>query len=397
MTSKLLLLCFLFFLSCSHLLLSSSFSFSNSTKIYPHGQTLTLLLQLKNSFSVMHDYGFWDYGYFGRFPSYPKTENWKEGSDCCSWDGVSCDLVTGHVIELDLSCSCLSGTIHSNSTLFRFPHLQRLNLAFNNFSGSFVSAGFGRFSSLTHLDLSNSGFSGLISPKISHLSNLVSLDLSWNDEAEFSLLSFDSLVQNLTKLQKLHLSGLSISLVFLNSLLNQSSLISLDLADCGLYGRFPDNDIHLSKLELLDLWGNSNLGGNFPRFSENNSLIELYLSFTNFSRELPTSIGNLKSLQILFLFDCQFLGSIPASLENLTQITSLNLNGNHFSGKIPNVFYNLRNLISLDLSGNNFSGQIPPSIGNLTNLYELDFSDNQLEGAIPSSVYGFSSLSSVRL
>ena len=436
--SEHLLLCFLFFLSFSQILLSSCFSFSNSTKICPHGQSLALL-HLKKSISVVHNSSFWDCDYYGGTTSYPKTEYWKEGSDCCSWDGVSCDLVTGHVIELDLSCSWLSGTIHSNSTLFRFPHLQRLNLAFNNFSGSSVLYGFGRFSSLTHLNLSDSRFSGLISPEISHLSNLVSLDLSWNYGAEFAPHGFDSLVQNLTKLQKLHLSGISISSVFPNSLLNRSSLISLDLSRCGLHGRFPDNDIHLPKLELLYLNGNQDLSGNFPRFSENNSLIDLSLSSTNFSGELPASMGNLKSLRTLdlssrrltinrlmskltfYLSDCQFsgpipssisnlkslqtldlsycqfLGSIPASLENLTQITSLILFGNHFSGKIPNVFYNLRNLISLDLSKNNFSGQIPPSIGNLTNLYELDFSENQLEGAIPSSVYGFSSLSYVRL
>ena len=437
------LLCFLFFLSFSQLLFSSSFSFSNSTKLCPHGQALALL-QFKQSFSIDNSSS-WYCDEYGGTTSYPKTEYWKEGSDCCSWDGVSCDLVTGHVIELDLSCCWLSGTIHSNSTLFRFPHLQRLNLAFNHFYGSSVSARFGRFSSLTHLNLSNSLFSGLISPEISHLSNLVSLDLSWNGEAEFAPHGFDSLVQNLTKLQKLHLGGISISLVFPNSLLNRSSLISLHLSLCGLHGRFPENDIHLPKLELLYLAENFDLNGNFPRFSENNSLIYLDLSSTNFSGELPASIGNLKSLQDLDLKECQFSGSIPssisnlkslqtldlfycqfsgsipssvgnlkslqtldlsycqfsgsipASLENLTQITSLILFGNHFSGKIPNVFYNLRNLISLDLSGNNFSGQIPPSIGNLTNLYELDFSDNQLEGAIPSSVYGFSSLSYVHL
>ncbi|CAL5328232.1 unnamed protein product [Camellia sinensis] len=36
--------------------------------------------------------------------SYPKMESWKEGSDCCSWDGVECDNNTSQVIGLDLTC-----------------------------------------------------------------------------------------------------------------------------------------------------------------------------------------------------------------------------------------------------------------------------------------------------
>ncbi|XP_034674603.1 receptor-like protein Cf-9 [Vitis riparia] len=205
MSKLLLLLCFLFFLSFSQLF-SSSFSFSNSTKLCPHHQAIALL-HFKQSFSIDNSSSWYCDYYDVTF--YPKTESWKKGSDCCSWDGVTCDWVTGHVIELDLSCSWLFGTIHSNTTLFHLPHLQRLNLAFNNFRGSSISAGFGRFSSLTHLNLCDSEFSGPISPEISHLSNLVSLDLSWNIDTEFAPHGFDSLVQNLTKLQKLHLGGCS--------------------------------------------------------------------------------------------------------------------------------------------------------------------------------------------
>ena len=169
MMSK-LFLCFIFFLSCSQLLSSS---FSNFTKpLCPHDQTLALL-QLKQSFSIKNSSSS-DCDSYG-VTSYPKTESWKKGSDCCSWDGVTCDKVTGHVIGLDLSCSWLFGIIHSNSTLFLFPRLRRLNLASNDFNYSSVSAGFGRFSTLMHLNLSYSVFSGKIAPEIVHLSNLFHL------------------------------------------------------------------------------------------------------------------------------------------------------------------------------------------------------------------------------
>ena len=96
------------------------------------------------------------------FNSYPKTGSWKEDKDCCNWDGVVCDNSTRHVIALDLTCSWLYGSIHSNSTLFLLRHLRTLNLAWNDFDSSPISSKFGRFQSLTHLDLSHSGFSGEI-------------------------------------------------------------------------------------------------------------------------------------------------------------------------------------------------------------------------------------------
>ncbi|XVF79483.1 hypothetical protein PTKIN_Ptkin14bG0226300 [Pterospermum kingtungense] len=136
--------------------------------------------------------------------SHPKTNSWKEGTDCCSWDGVTCDNITGQVISLDLSCSCLSGTIPPNSTLFHLSHLQSLDLTWNDFKKSRISPEFGRFSSLTHLNLSNSWFSGPVPYEISYLSKLVLLDLSsYSPLLKLEKSTLTGIVQNLTQSQLL--------------------------------------------------------------------------------------------------------------------------------------------------------------------------------------------------
>ncbi|KAK8585549.1 hypothetical protein V6N13_050527 [Hibiscus sabdariffa] len=95
-------------------------------------------------------------------------------TDCCWWEGVSCDVL-GHVIGLDLSYQNISGNFHS---IFNLHHLQRLNLAGNNFNTTLRSYGFAKLPNLTHLNLSSSCFHGQISVGMSYLTRLVSLDLS---------------------------------------------------------------------------------------------------------------------------------------------------------------------------------------------------------------------------
>ncbi|KAG5574070.1 hypothetical protein H5410_063836 [Solanum commersonii] len=149
--------------------------------------------------------------------SYSYTSSWNKSRDCCSWDGVICDEMTGCVIELNLSCSGLVGKIDSNSSLFQLSHLQRLDLSSNIFSDSHISPEFGRFSSLTLLDLSDSYFSGHIPSEISHLSQLQSLHLSPSFETILRLTAHDLtlLLQNLTQLRELDLTSINISSPFL--------------------------------------------------------------------------------------------------------------------------------------------------------------------------------------
>ncbi|GMP35651.1 hypothetical protein CsSME_00008014 [Camellia sinensis var. sinensis] len=339
-------------------------------------------------------------------------ESWKEGSDCCSWDGVECDDNTSQVIGLHLSCSWLLGTIHPNTTIFYyFPRLQSLNLAFNDFRMSLISSEFGRFTRLTHLNLSGSIFSGKVPIEVSFLSKLISLDLSYNYGLRLEEPGFELLVQNLTKVRELNLDSVNISSVVSNSLLNLTSLTFLDLSECGLLGKFPDGIFHLPHLNELRIFYNPALTGYFPEFINSSSPLQyLYLEYTNFSGELPDSIGNLKSLKRLGAFRCKFYGSIPTSLGNLTEMTHLGIRFNNFTGMLPSSLSNLGNLVYLGVGGNNFEGEIAdflpnvksllylyigsnnfggpfPSLGaNLTSLVDLDLSNTQLTGPLPPQI-----------
>ncbi|XP_057989626.1 receptor-like protein 6 isoform X1 [Hevea brasiliensis] len=384
-------LCFFFF--HFHFQASASFSFNSSSAamLCQHDQSLALL-QFKKNFSITSDASPWDFPY----PKpYPKTDTWKEGTDCCLWDGVTCDIETGNVIGLDLSSSLLYGTIDSNNTLFFLPHLQKLDLSNNNFNHSQIVPQFGQFLNLTYLNLNYSVFEGQIPLEISYLSGLVSLDLSRNSYLILEATIFNQLVQNLTQLQELDLSGVNMSLVAPNSLMNLSfSLTSLNLRSCSLEGKFPDIS-HLFELVSLDFSANYDLileTTSFKKLVQNLTLLqELDLSGVNMSIVKPNSLMNLSSsLSSLALSSCDLQGKfpdniIPPSLGSLKRLFSLDLSYNNFNGEIPSSFENLKQLHTLYLCNKNLSGQIPSSLGSLKELSSLDLSYNNFKGDIPSS------------
>ena len=49
---------------------------------------------------------------------YPTIQTWENGTYCCSWYGVRCDPISGHVTAIDLACAGLQGQINANSTPF---------------------------------------------------------------------------------------------------------------------------------------------------------------------------------------------------------------------------------------------------------------------------------------
>ncbi|KAF5459471.1 hypothetical protein F2P56_023412 [Juglans regia] len=352
-------------------------------------------MQFKDSFIIQNN-SYCKYSTEGDYPA--EVASWRidgNNTNCCAWDGVECNQDTGHVIALNLSRSCLFGSITSNSSLFRLFHLQNLTLRYNDFNHSQIPSEIGNLSSLTHLHLSYSQFSGQIPSEIQYLSKLSYLQLSssYDDYNDLYTESLTSLVQNLTNLETLMFFRINISSTVPESLANLSSLKALALVDCGLYGRFPTKIFQLPHLWGLSVTNNEDLTGHLPEFQTNSPLKYLYLSNTNFSGNLPASIGNLNFLTGFLIFNCNFSGTIPNSFSNLTQLTYLDLSQNSFndlswltrasSNDILPQFQTLR-LAHLNLT------KFPDILRNQSQLWWLDLKGNNLQGLIPKWMHNVS-------
>ena len=123
-------------------------------------------------------------------------------------------------------------------------------------------------------------------------------------------------------------------------------------------GEFPNSIFQLPKIQAIDLSGNKFLTGFLPEFPYGSLLKELHLSRTRFSGKLPSSIGNLKALNVFSLYDANFYGELPNSIGSLNSLNILDLFINNFLGEIPSSLGNLSQLIRLSFSSNNFNGQL---------------------------------------
>ncbi|PHT33118.1 hypothetical protein CQW23_29455 [Capsicum baccatum] len=267
---------FLFFLCFCLLSLSSSIPHhlchrDESISLLKFKKKLTV-----NSFVSSDGDGFCE-TFYSQMP-HQKTSSWNMSRDCCSWDGVTCDEMTGHVIELNLSCSQLD----SNSSLFQLI--------------------------ITSLVLTSS------------LNLSLSLSLSSETNLRLTARDFKLLFQNLTKLTDLQLKGINISsTISLNFFSHLTTLRLLSLSNCNLRGPIPESLSNLTRLELLVLDGNT-LNGTMPSWmcSQLPSLRYLILSNNHFSGQLEDFNSN--SLRWIDLKNNQLQGHLPNSIQNLVNL-----------------------------------------------------------------------------
>ncbi|KAK7355241.1 hypothetical protein VNO80_14491 [Phaseolus coccineus] len=282
--------------------------------------------------------------------------SWFPNSDCCQWRGVTCDNITGRVLELSLPCynipsqvtalgeidyqsHCLTGEL--NLSLLELEHLTYLNLSNNDFK---------------FLQFNSMGSRG-------NSTNLHYLDLSLNYDIVVYNLHW---ISNLSSLQYLNLNGVHIrkEIDWLQSVTLLPSLLELHLRDCQLETMYP----------LL-------------QYANFTSLQLLNLGLNDFVSELPSWLFNLSChISHIYLFNNQIHGELPEAYPNLRSLKSLVFSSNYLKGPLPNWLGQLEQLQILDLSYNYFSGPIPSCLGNLSSLIQLVLNSNQLNGNLPKDL-----------
>ncbi|KAK9116822.1 hypothetical protein Sjap_015769 [Stephania japonica] len=267
------------------------------------------------------------------FSNASDLHSWNNVSSPCIWGGTVCNE-EGSIKVINLPKQALKGDLmHFNFSAF--PNLAILTLSYNKLNGSIPSL-IGNLSKLTVLDLSINELVGSIPAEIGHLSKLT-----------FLVLSRNNLTGSIPK--------------SLGRLIN---LRDLRLRDNILEGGIPSTLGKLENLLRLDLSRN-------------------FLSTDASNVTSSSQLGQLQSLNIVYLYSNHLIGRIPSSLGQLRNLTVMSLQNNLFDGEFPKELCELTRLQELRLSTNQLNGPLPPQISQLKSLLILDVSYNSLIGPIP--------------
>lgn len=325
-----------------------------------------------------------------------RLSSW-EGKNCCSWKGIICSDSL-HVISINLrnptpnilfmnlnaelvpvsdnsTSMALRGTL--SPSLFSLSELVHLDLSYNDFLLSGIpEEPFSNLSKLTYLNLSNSNFRGSINNQFVNLTSLVLLDLS----CSMRVMDYSSVTLNVS-------SDLMVELSSRYSYISGGALSSSDLNWLR-----PLRNLRELVLRGVDL-------------------SEASLSSSSWAEPLSSVSG----LETLFLSNCSIFGQLPVDdFLNLTHLRYLAMDFNYLASSIPIQFSNLTSLSTLDFTNSDVRGPLPhlPQLSDLIvgnnsdltidlemmfslswpQLEELDIQSTRVLGSIPDSISNASSL-----
>ncbi|CAL4892338.1 unnamed protein product [Urochloa decumbens] len=278
------------------------------------------------------------------------------------------------------------------------PKIQKLMMSVSNFEGG-IPKSLANATNLVSVFMAQNNFSGVI-PSLGSLPNLQGIMLFQNHRLQAGDWTFLSSLTNCTQLAMLNLRGNNLQGDLPSSVANLSrNLEYLILGSNKITGTIPSGIGNLVSLSMLYL-NNNFLTGTIPAtLGTLNNLFVLNLSKNRFYGDIPTSLGNLGQLSELYLQENNLSGTIPAELAGCKRLMALNLSSNTLDGPIPGQLFAELNQLSLllDLSNNELTHKIPDEVGTLINLESLNISNNKITGQIPPTLGSCVLLQGLRL
>ncbi|XP_021766713.1 probable leucine-rich repeat receptor-like protein kinase At5g49770 isoform X1 [Chenopodium quinoa] len=300
--------------------------------------------------------------------------SWSKSDDPCAtpWEGVICN--SSRITALGLSTLGLGGKLSGD--IGGLTELRSLDLSFNRGLTGSLTPRLGDLLKLNILILAGCGFSGKIPPELGNLAELSFLALNSNN--------FTGEIPC--------------------SLGNLSKLYWLDLADNHLTGSIPVSTPNTPGLDLLLKakhfhFNKNQLSGSIPSklFRSEMILIHVLFDGNQLTGPIPSTLGLVQTLEVLRLDRNSLTGEVPSNLNNLTNVVELNLGHNKLTGSLPDLT-GMDSLSYVDLSNNSFDdSEAPEWFSTLLSLTTLIIEYGSLQGPVPQKLFSAPQMQLVKM
>ena len=262
------------------------------------------------------------------------SSNWMSSAGICSWSGIECVPQWNNPEETKFDGD---------------GEITHLVLPSNNIHSSLPAELFSSFGkSLRVLDLSNNRLTSSIPDEINQLAKIEKLDLGKN-----ALTGRMPNISNLQALQTLRL-GLNELSGEVSTLEELEALVTIDLQSNDFTGEFDLTKLHRAiNLKEIRVSDNGGLSGVLP------------YQFGFF--------GFMSRVEVLDLSGNSFDGTIPRAIKNMKGLVQLNISGNRLTGELPDTLGELYEMEVLHISDNQFEGiSMPSSVCELKDNHNLN-------------------------